>query len=870
VNSVIYWLFLASGAAGLIYEVVWMRMLMRILGATVFAYTVALSAFMLGLALGGWHYGRRIDRRGRPLVTYAGLEAGVGLWALILPWLLMPMGPVFATAARTLSGAPVLLDIVRCVMAFAFLLVPTILMGGTLPVLSKLAVTRRQELGDKVGRLYAVNTFGAILGAGAAGLYLIGRIGEFRTTMVGVGLNLSAAAVAALIATRTGTSRASDAAAKPDATETPAEDAAHTRGRNALVLAMAAVTGFTVLAYEVLWTRTGVLIIANNTYSFTLMLVAFLAGIALGSAVMAAVFRRWPLDLPARWKVFASLQFLIGIVVLVSFGSTTEVVTALQPLWKAIRPVFGGTVQGPFPAIPVLLTPLTLLSGASFPLAASLYTRRLNQVGKAVGSVYLSNTVGAAAGSAVAGFVLIPMLGIGNSFLVCVAINLVAALTVALAIPGSSRRARLRAIALGAVGTGVLLAFVLNATDGLNVPRRLLESRLKRPRRHCIFYEEDINGIVSVWLDPLRPDDPWLNRKQLYIDSLPMAAGSRYGMIYERLQAHYPLLLHPAPKDVLVVCLGTGTTLGSAAQYPARRLDCVELSRTVVEAGVCFTDETHNVLADPRLTIHIGDGRNHLLATTQKYDVITAEPMHPHVAGTVNLYTREYFELVRDRLRPGGVCSHWIPVHNMNAEEVKMAAAAFRKVFPYAVVFLETADAIIIGSDRPIEIDVSRWRRILNEPRIGRDLEEVGLDSVLALLATYMMDTAAIDRYVGDTPAVTDDLPVLEFFAVSGGQSNRWTENMRDILVHRDPPRQLLARLSGELRPEEEQALRQLYELESVYLNAYADRVSGNLEEARQGFAAVLQAVPGDRRAEVNLAIVELEIARRSGGGRGR
>jgi len=856
VTSLLYLLFLASGAAGLIYEVVWMRLLMRILGATVLAYTIVLSAFMLGLALGGWWFGRRIDRKGRPLLVYAGLEFGIALWALALHPLSALLLRAFAASARALPDAPVLMDIIRGGLAFAALLIPTILMGGTLPVLSKFLVQRSGDLGHKVGQLYAINTAGAILGAGAAGFILIGKIGEIHTTLVAVALNLTATAGAALLARAA--RRGAQQSALPSA-PTEADPASGFGARPVLVLVAAGITGFTILAYEVFWTRTGVLLVGNTTYAFCLMLLSFLTGIAFGSAIMAAILRARRPDFGARWRIFAGLECLIGLVALISFASPVPVVAATLPLWNSLAGPLAGWLPGPAPALFLLLAPLTLLSGASFPLAASLYARDPDRVGGGVGAVYLWNTIGAAAGSAAAGFLLLPRLGIAHSFLFATGINLAAGLLLMLASPAQPLSSRLRPAVAWCVAAGLLLAIALRATGGLEIPRLLLKKRLDRPYQRCIFYQEDVNGIVSVWYNPHEPD-PWANNKRLYIDAQPMAVAYRYGMIYERLQAHYPLLLHPDPKDVLVVCLGTGTTLGSAGQFPVAGIDCVELSPAVVDAGVCFTEENHGILKDPRLTLHITDGRNYLLATRKTYDVITAEPMHPHLAGTVNLYTREYFELVRSRLRPGGICSHWIPAHKMRPVEIRSAIQAFREVFPHTLLFLESADLIILGSDQPLRIDIARWRRLLADPRISTDLAEVGLSSVPQLLATFMMDDAGVAGYVNNAPPVTDDLPTLEFFGSTAVAESALPDNIREIVRRRQPLTSLKKHLVGRLTPEEEAALATLYPLESAYLLAYADLVSRDVTAARRGFLEVLAQAPGDKRAAINLGNIERVI----------
>ncbi|MBN1459797.1 MAG: fused MFS/spermidine synthase [Armatimonadetes bacterium] len=863
-TSLVYWLFLASGAAGLIYEVVWMRMLMRMLGATVLAYTIVLTAFMLGLALGGWHFGRRIDRRGRPLLVYAALESGIAVWALILPAGLNLAIVWFSATARGLAGAELITHLVRIALAFAALLLPTVLMGGTLPVLSKFLVSRASDLGPRLGALYAVNTSGAILGAGAAGFLLIGRIGEIRTTLVAIVLNLTAAAGAVLLA-RTLPSVAPSAEPDVQTSDVPVADdsLSHdspSRRLDLLVLGVVAVTGFTILAYEVLWTRLGVLLLSNTTYSFSLMLLAFLTGIAVGSAVMAAALRAWRPSWSARARIFAGLQIAIGVVALVTLAAPVPVVRYTLPLWTRLGGPLAEFIAGPVPAIFLLLAPLTLLSGASFPLGAALYAREARRVGTGVGAVYLWNTIGAAAGSAVAGFALLPWLGISGSFLFCIGLNLVAGSLLFLMLPAPDRAARLRPVFIGAAIALVVFSFSYRFTGRLDVARTLLYKRIQRAQRQAIFYQEDINGIVSVWINPWNRD-PWSNDKRLYIDAQAMAVAYRYGMIYERLQAHYPLLLHPDPQDVLVICLGTGTTLGSVGQYPVSTIDCVELSRSIVAAGRYFTEENHSILEDPRVTVHIQDGRNYLLTTPRMYDVITAEPMHPHLAGTVNLYTKEYFELVKSRLRPGGVCSHWIPLHRMLPREIKQSVEAFREVFPHTMLFVETSEAIILGSDEPLVIDAERWRSYLGDPRISQDLREVGLASLPQLLSTYIMDDDALEGYVGNTPPVTDDLPTLEFFGPAVALEVGLEENIRELVDHRDPVDKVLrTSVKDGLTEDEAAELRRLYPIESAYLLAYADYAGGDFAAALEGFEEVLALAPDDRRAELSAQAIARHV----------
>jgi spermidine synthase len=250
--------------------------------------------------------------------------------------------------------------------------------------------------------------------------------------------------------------------------------------------------------------------------------------------------------------------------------------------------------------------------------------------------------------------------------------------------------------------------------------------------------------------------------------------------------------------------------------------------------------------------VHIDDGRNYLLATRKSYDVITAEPMHPHLAGTVNLYTREYFELVRSRLRSGGICSHWIPLNKMRPMEVKQAVQAFRAVFPHTVLFVQTADAIVVGSDRPLTVDVEHWRRLLGDARVSQDLAEVGLSGLAQLLSTYMVDDAGLGRYVGGVGPVTDDRPTLEFFGSSPRAERGLAENIRQVVAQRDPLQRLLEdHLRGELTAEERADLDRLYPLENEYLLAYAQYTQGDWASAMKRLQGVLEIAPEDKRAEI-------------------
>jgi predicted membrane-bound spermidine synthase len=755
------------------------KQLGRVVGVEVHAVTIALSAFFAGLALGGALLGRLADRTARPVRLYAILEAGVAVLG------------VAATLALARSGAPfVALRDAAGPLAWAlpFVLVgaPSFLMGGTLPALLRALRPREEAVAPATGLLYAANTAGAVAGTLATPLLLVPTLGIARTGMAVGGLGLLVAAAALAVDRRREPSPAS--AAPPDAART----------RDARVaLALYAAAGGAALGYEVVWSELLVQFLSTRAHAFAVMLATYLAGLALGSAI----FSRFARPRHDPWLVFGLL--------LAGAGASAIGVVALLGTWLPDAQVFAGmwalrltgretlemVARFVVASAALLLVPTTFL-GAAFPAAARLVAGE-DRVGGAVGAVAALNTAGGIAGTLLTGFVLVPRLGLVRSLGL---LALLGATLGALAIL-RSRLPRAGLLAAAAVA-GVLLLTLATPRDRL--ARLLAEKR----GGTLVFYEEDAGGTVAV-LEQKAPVGEGPSFRRLYIQGVSNSGDALTSLRYMRLQALLPLALHPGePRSVLVVGFGTGITAGALLAWPGLETRSVaELLPAVVRAGGLFAGN-FDAATDPRLDVRIGDGRQELLRRPQLHDVITLEPPPPSAAGVVNLYSRDFYELCRDRLAADGIMAQWWPLPAQNDEDSRSLVRAFLDVFPHASAWTtELHEVLLVGSRRPLELDGARVAARLAAPGVARALAEVGVESPAALLATWITDRAGLDRYAGDAPPVTDDRPLIEQAAwVRRGELRRVLPRLLEVASDVPLPP------SDPLRPAVEAERRELFD----------------------------------------------------------
>ena len=771
-------LLVGSGFTALVYETLWVKQLGRVVGVEVHAVTIALSAFFAGLALGGAFLGRLADRSSRPVRLYAYLEAGVAVLG-VLSTLALARAPGPFVALREAAGP------LAWGLPFALVGLPSFLMGGTLPALLRGLHPDDAAVAPSTGLLYAANTAGAVAGTLATPFLLVPTFGISGTGLFAGAVGLTVAAAAAAL---------DRGAVAPPASRV---DMAPTRSRDArLALALYAMAGGVALGYEVVWSELLVQFLSTRAYAFAVMLGTYLTGLAVGSWLFARLSR--PHHDP--WRVFGLLLAGAGasaILIVAALGTWLPDAQTFAGMW-AMRLVGLETIEVVVRFMVasgvILLVPTTLL-GAAFPAAARLVAGA-ERVGSDVGLVAALNTAGGIAGTFLTGFVLVPRIGlVGSLGLLAVGGALLGAVAV---LKSTGPRGLVLAVAL-------LFAVVLVAWA---TPRDRLAQLLAEERGgRLVFYEEDAGGTVAV-LEQEAAGRGGGSFRRLYIQGVSNSGDALTSRRYMRLQALLPLLVHPGePRSVLVLGFGTGITAGALLLDPRLETRVVaELLPPVLEAATHFSGN-FEAPRDSRLDIRIGDGRHELLRQSERYDLITLEPPPPSAAGVVNLYSRDFYELCRERLAPRGLMAQWWPLPTQNEEDSRSLVRAFLDVFPHASAWsTELHEVLLVGSLAPLDLEGLRVVERFDRPGIVSALAEVGVESPEALLGTWITGREGLEHFAGEAPPLTDDRPLIEHAAwVRRGEIRRVLPRLLELatdvpLAESDPLRSGVAAESEELR----------------------------------------------------------------------
>jgi spermidine synthase len=721
-----------SGASALIYQLLWLRLLGLVFGVTVHAASTVLASFMAGLAIGSYFTGRLAPRIRRPLLWFASAEALIAMTAVLTPWALDTLQVVYRTLHHALPHSMAALTATRFATSFLALLLPTTLMGATLPIVMKSALTRSSTSGNRFGLLYAANTTGAIFGALSAGLWLMPAAGIRRTFIVAAASNLTAAAVAALIG------RTARAATDSEPIEASGNEVGLDARARHVVLGVFALSGFTALALEVVWFRVNVLVLRPTVYTFAMMLATVLAGIALGSAAIAPFMKR-----RRAWlTILAGAELLIAIAVLVSFQALEKAAPVVAFAGRYLTFVPGYLVPLIVTSL-VTIFPAMLLMGVAFPIGLHLWSagaRDTATVVRRVGTFSALNVTGAIAGSIAAGFVLLPLLGSRTTLIALSATTAVGALVLLAVDRGPLIRRT--AIAVAAVG-GLLL---IRVPDPFDV---FLHQRV--PDHPLMWKKEGVQTTVSV--------HQFGPRRVMFLDGLHQASTVGPLVFGHRRIGHLGPLLHPRANDVLVIGLGGGATAGAASQYPYARTEVVELSRAVIDGASFFSGVNYDLLNAPNVTVSVDDGRSHLQLSGRRYDVIMADIIQPVHAGAGNVYSAEYFTLVRSALREGGLAVQW--VFGTEAE-YKMIMRTFLSAFPHVTLWADAG--VMVGSMTPLRLDHADVEWKFQVPQTRAALEAIGIKSFEDVKGLYSAGDAQMRAFVGEGPILTDDRPAIEYF----------------------------------------------------------------------------------------------------------
>jgi len=837
---ILYLLYFLSGLAALIYQVVWVRSLSLVFGGSHLAVTTVLSVFMGGLALGGSLLGARADRARHPLRLYAALEIGIASSAAAFYLLLQGYPSIYAPLARLAETNPLWLTVVRVALASLGMLVPTTLMGGTLPVLTRFVAGRPDGLRGRLASLYALNTLGAVAGTMAAGFLLLPRFGVTRSVFAAVAINVTVGAVAWLLPERAfGEGSRRDA---PTATPITAEGGQPFPFR--LVLFGIGVSGFCALGYEVIWSRVLTLVVGTSVYSFTILLAAFLTGIAAGGqfeSILGWIARRRA----AGWRLwvalFAAVQILIGLSALAVTWALRDLPLHAVRILDTLRPGSGEfrarqiatfVVAFAFLAVPAFFM------GLAFPVAGKVHAARRREVGRAVGEVLAFNTVGAIIGAAVSGFILLYLFGFERSLHLLIVANL----GIGCAVLASLLETRARRPAVAAVAAAALLAvaalalfphwgrawdrqffavFRNNQYEAFNTEERIRDALANTD---VLYFFEGANETISV----IRPKGA---HQAFIVNGRVEASTTQQDRQCQLTLGHLPMLAHPNPRKVFVLGTGSGMTLGATTIHPeAEEIVLAEIEPGVLPAARTFAEWNHRALDSPKVRVVFNDGRNFLRTSRERFDVITADPIHPWSGGASYLYTDEYFRLAAGRLNPGGVICQWLPIYELNADDLRSVVRTFANNFRHVMLWLTHYDAAILGSDDPLALDPEAIDRRISRSSIREDLEEVFMGSSGDLLAYFVAGTEGLRGFSRDGVLNTDDNLWLEFHSPMSRMLARLKgDNVVALTRHRES-----------LRGEDLEAAR-------LYDKAHALFLWGRAGSAEfvQAFGALRQRFPG-------------------------
>ncbi|HEV8488512.1 MAG TPA: fused MFS/spermidine synthase [Candidatus Limnocylindrales bacterium] len=735
----IYAIFVLSGAAGLIYEIVWARQLVLVFGNTTQAVSAILTGFFGGMAIGSFVGGRLADRVRSPLRLYGLLELALVAVVLATPITFELLHEVYRGGYAALREQPHFLALLRFALALAALGPATVMMGITLPALTRYLTTGDAHLSVAFGRLYAANTIGAIVGTLASGFVLIEVFGLTGALIVGVTCSAIAGAIALLLA-----ARRRGAAAEP---ERPArrEVAGRPGARPTLALAIAFVSGLTSLGYQVLWTRLLAAGTGGSTYVFTMILGQFLIGIAIGAVVFGLISRRLrsPIGLLAASQIAVALLAIWGLVFIISRPTGVDAFNAL------------GTLRALSGAVILVVLPATIVMGLAFPASSALLEDREGHVATATGRLLAANTLGAISGTFLIPFFVIPAIGSPMAVVLLALVNVATGIALAVA------RLQRPVVRLGIAGAGVAAALVLVVAT--SIPGAIVdptEARIRAIGGQVQRASED--EIASVRAGRA------LGGQQLWVAGTSMTLLT----VDAKLMPILPLMLRPDSESALVVAFGMGSSF-RAALIAGLEVEAVELVPSVPTMFGVFYPDAEQVLANPRGRVIVADGRNHVELTDRRYDIIITDPPPPiESSGVSVIASRDYYAEGLDRLNAGGVMMQWVP-YGQTLDEFKAHIRTFHDVYPHVIVAFGPGGYgfFMLGSQEPLNFDDAAMRSVLRRPGVLEDISsaydspETTEDGWIAKIRSILwLSGPGVAEFAGPGPLITDDRPLPEYF----------------------------------------------------------------------------------------------------------
>jgi spermidine synthase len=767
-------LFILSGICGLIYEVAWSKYLALFIGSTAYSHMIVLATFMGGLAFGSFYWGRYADKAVNQLRLYGILEIAIGIYCFAYPFFISAAETTFIGMAESLnaSAGQVSLLVLKFLLSFITLILPTFFMGGTLPVLTKYLTKNIADAGKDVATLYYINSLGAIIGTALAGFFLIRYLSLDGTVWSAASMNLLIGGAALLLA-KWVRIPAQEKIRNDDVKQDTTQKFSHRIIK--VAIAVAAFSGFIAMLYELTWIRLLSNILGSSTYSFSVMLIAFISGITLGSWIVSRIISK----IKNLFVFLGFCQFATAVSMILTLPLYERLPYYLLQLSLTIS-----NKPGNFPiflaieflfCLIIMIVPTTF-SGMSLPVVSRIASNDIRILGKTVGSVFSINTIGTVVGALLTGLVLIPLLGVKQTIEIGVLFNGLLGLTIFFLDKKFSVRWRIIFVAifiLLEVGywmqfpewnkhmsiSGVFRRF------SLEVPATFEEFKSNNEENRTILsYKEGVNANVAVIEIPTETS----TQRTLIING--KADASTEGDLQTQiLLAQVPLMMLPDTGDALVIGLGSGVTCGSALVHPLRSLDCVEISSEVVEAVNYFGKWNNDVIKNPRLKLHLDDAITYLKITPKQYDFIISEPSNPWIAGIGNLFSSEFFELSKKRLRPGGILTQWFHTYDLDDRTFKLIVNTICRAFPYVSIWRASdADVIILASVKPITADFGMMEQKIRIKAIEDDLARIHIYDIPTFLSTQVVSSRNnIFAFMGGE-INSEKKPLLEFMAPIG------------------------------------------------------------------------------------------------------
>lgn len=831
--------FFLSGAAGLVYQIAWVKVFSLVLGNTVYAVSMVVAGFLTGLAIGSHYWGKWIDKNNNPLKTYVLLEVGIAVFAVAITFLVTILDDTIVSAMPQDSISSTRWHIIRYVAMFLILLPPTTLMGGTLPVMSKLYVTKFDKVGEGIGSLYAANTYGAVLGSFLTGYVLIYFWGVWGAILTACIINLAVAFIIKVAPkpAEPDENQAEKVKSKPHGKKKKGgrKEGDDTEGFKftppitlAMAFFLAAMSGYVALAYEILWTRAFVISFKSTVYLFSNLLTVFLIGMALGSHV----FSKWIDKIGDPVRLFGLAQVAIGTWGLLSVFYFWNINDIAMTFWKMAGEM--DLTKDVFITLILMLVPLalpTFLMGLSYPLICRITTDSLSSLGKFAGLTYAIGTAGGILGALTAGFFLLPLFGLQNGIYI---VSFLALITgyVALSVSKTGKKVGWVFPASALVAIVAVISTQIMAVDiGLG------SSYAKGV--DTIFSKEGAMGTVRV---TKRGENGPLT---LEVNNYQLATSGDVAVRF----GHVPLLIKPDAKDVLLISLGSGITAGSISSHPVERIDCVEIVPELLDVQHLFKTDNHNVIADKRFNVTFWDGSHYVRMTKRKYDLVIADLFQPDSAGVGSLYSLEYFLDIKKALKQGGAMAQWLPLYQLSTENLKVIMKTFATAFEHVQVWSgdvnsEFSTLMLLGSKEPVSIRPDKLMASLGREGVSEDMVEHG--DPLSFLSFYVMDRKGLLRFAEGALINTDYKPVIEYTAPRNIWNRRESaiKNFQEIKNNRqifDPQT-----MAGKKDPQLEKAIKRYFEGRGYIMQGRIDHAMRNYPSELENYKKAAKLVPTD------------------------